>query len=197
MKHLLLFESFLNPLHESTHKIHSLDQTIVLVSEWVINHIQTHNEYGQGSTFRKGISDGQILDWTRRAVSHKHIGEGGAFPLRVPQIGYNLVLPYNEALSLPDAEELTTEKTERGAKITVPLIRTSAPKEEFETDLLTLIIRPSNPQYLPPDLKDNPEILERIDQGKCHSLLTAFPGDPDIPPASQWQGKWAVVVPGS
>jgi hypothetical protein len=39
------------------------------------------------------------------------------------------------------------------------------------------------------------EVMEKIEEGKCYSLLTAFPGDPDIPKASEWNGMYAVVVP--
>ena len=34
-----------------------------------------------------------------------------------------------------------------------------------------------------------------IENGKVYSLLTAFPGNPNIPPASEWNGEYAVIVP--
>jgi len=60
-----------------------------------------------------------------------------------------------------------------------------------------LVIRKSNPQFLPDDVKDNEEIKKKIEEGKCYSLLTAFPGNPDIPKASEWGSKYAVIIPDS
>ena len=40
------------------------------------------------------------------------------------------------------------------------------------------------------------EIVKKIEEGKCYSLLTAFLGNPDIPRASEWNGKFAVIIPG-
>ena len=34
-----------------------------------------------------------------------------------------------------------------------------------------------------------------IKNGNVYSLLTAFPGNPNIPPASEWNGQYAVIVP--
>jgi hypothetical protein len=63
-------------------------------------------------------------------------------------------------------------------------------------DRISLIIRKSNPQFLPDDVKTDDEIAKKIEEGKCYSLLTAFPGNPDIPRASEWNGKFAVIIPG-
>lgn len=53
-------------------------------------------------------------------------------------------------------------------------------------------------------MKENEEVLSKINEGKCFSLLTAFPGDPNIPRASEWSvtnddgqqvKKFAVILP--
>jgi hypothetical protein len=58
-----------------------------------------------------------------------------------------------------------------------------------------LVIRKSNPQFLPDDVKEDEELLNKINDGKVYSLLTAFPGNPNIPRASEWNGQYAVVEP--
>ena len=89
----------------------------------------------------------------------------------------------------------TTIKKEGNNEIEVPLIKTSETADKFSTDRLTLIIRKSNPNFLPDDVKEDTELLDKINQGKVYSLLTAFPGNPDIPKASEWNGRFAVIVP--
>jgi hypothetical protein len=98
-------------------------------------------------------------------------------------------------MDLEEAAESSTEKKEGPNTITVPRVQTTQPLSDFSTDDLTFIVRPSNPQFLPEDVKMDPEVMKKIEEGKCYSLLTAFPGDPDIPKASEWNGMYAVVVP--
>ena len=43
--------------------------------------------------------------------------------------------------------------------------------------------------------KEDEEILNKLSDGKVYSLLTAFPGNPNIPRTSEWNGQYAVVVP--
>lgn len=182
-------------LTESTDKLSSPDGTIVLISDWVKSHIKDHNDFGAGSVFRDGITDEEIASFVNEIISNQELGEGGPFELQVPNIGYNLVLPYDEAKNLQDAEESSTLKKEGKNEIEVPLFKTSQSENDFVTDKLTLVIRKSNPQFLPDDVKDNSELLDKINEGKVYSLLTAFPGNPNIPRASEWNGQYAVVVP--
>ena len=51
------------------------------------------------------------------------------------------------------------------------------------------------PNFLPEDVKEDGDIMNMINQGKVYSLLTAFPGNPNIPRASEWNGQFAVIVP--
>ena len=180
---------------ESTDKMQANDGSVVLVSDYVKNHIKDHNKFGSGSTFKEGITDDEILSYVSNVINNNELGEGGAFEIEVPGIGYDLVLPYEEAVNLDGAKETTTMKKEGKNDVVVPLIYTSQSSDDFTTDKLTLIIRKSNPQFLPDDVKEDSEVLELINQGKVYSLLTAFPGNPNIPRASEWGNKFAVVVP--
>lgn len=175
-------------IQETTQKV-KVGPNLLLVDSRTLDHIATHNEIGIGSVFAKGV------DVTKVWNQLKFGGEGGAYTVPVPNAGYNLVLPIDKAKALPDAQETSVEKDERGTKIEVPAIKTSAPLAKFATDQVTFIIRPSNPDFLEPDLKQDPEIMSAIENGTAFSLLTAFPGDPNIPPASQWNGQFAVILP--
>ena len=196
MNHVTSFDKFLSEskINESTDLIGSSNGNLIIVSDYVKNHIKEHNELGAGSIFKKGITEMEILNMIERIKNEVNPSQS-AYQIKVPRIGYNLVLPYDEAMSLEEAVESATEKKEGTNTITVPLVQTIQPLSDFSTDDLTLIVRPSNPQFLPEDVKMDPEVMKKIEEGKCYSLLTAFPGDPDIPKASEWNGMYAVVVP--
>lgn len=180
---------------ESTDKVETPNGDIILVSDYVKNHIKEHNKFGTGSTFKEGITDEEINSFINMVLENNEIGDGGAFEIEIPNIGYDLVKPYEEAISYDDAKETTTIKKEGPNEIEVPLVYTSQSADDFATNRLTLVIRPSNPQFLPDDVKEDEDILRMINDGKVYSLLTAFPGDPNIPRASEWNGQFAVVVP--
>ena len=180
---------------ESTDKITTKNDEIILVSDWVKNHIKEHNQFGTGSVFIEGITDEDINSFVNMVIENNELGEGGAFEIEVPKIGFDLVKPYDEAMSYDNNKESTTIKKEGNNEIEVPLIKTSETADKFLTDRLTLIIRKSNPNFLPDDVKEDTELLDKISQGKVYSLLTAFPGNPNIPKASEWNGRFAVIVP--
>jgi hypothetical protein len=182
-------------LVESTEKISNNNGEIVLISDYVKNHIKEHNQFGMGSTFREGITDKEISSYVKEVVSSNELGEGGLFELNVPNVGFDLVLPYVEAKYLDDAEETFAIKKEGKNEIEVPLIKTSQSENDFKTNRVTLVIRKSSQQFLPDDVKENEEILEKINDGKVYSLITAFPGNPNIPRVSEWNGEYAIVVP--
>jgi hypothetical protein len=180
---------------ESTDKIQTSNGGVILVSDYVKNHIKDHNQFGSGSVFKEGITDEDINSFVNMVIDNYELGEGGAFEIEVPGIGFDLVKPYDEAMSYDNAEESTTIKREGPNEIEVPLVRTSQSEDDFMSDRLTLIIRPSNPNFLPEDVKEDGDIMNMINQGKVYSLLTAFPGNPNIPRASEWDGQFAVIVP--
>ena len=178
-------------LTEATDKI-PVKAGHVLFSDWAKDHIAEHNKPGIGSVFSNNVNIENLISIIETLPVQ---GQGGPYTTKVPGIGYNLVIPYEEAKSLPDAQETTVEKQDRGQKFNVPAFKTSAPISQFKTDILTLIIVPSNPQYLPDDVKQDKEILNSIQRKESYSIVTAFPGDPNIPPVSQWNNKYAVVIP--
>jgi hypothetical protein len=194
-----LEESYLKSkklIKEETNEVEGNDGIVILISDYVKKHIMEHNKPGLGSVFKKGISESDILMMSQNVVK-KVSGDGGAYELKVSGIGYDLVLPIEQAKSLKDSKESTVEKQEGPNKVTVPAISTSESINKFSTDSISLIIRKSNPQYLPDDVKNSENILTKIKEGKCYSLLTAFPGNPDIPKVSEWNGKFAVIIPES
>ena len=182
-------------INESTDKIQTFNGEVILISDYVKNHIKDHNQFGSGSVFKEGITDEDINSFVNMVIENNELGDGGAFEIEVPGIGFDLVKPYDEAMSYDNAEESTTIKREGPNEIEVPLVRTSQSEDDFMSDRLTLIIRPSNPNFLPEDVKEDGDILNMINQGKVYSLLTAFPGNPNIPRASEWGGQFAVIVP--
>ena len=164
----------------------------VLLSQWAIKHITAHNDIGTGSVFARGVDERTLIKLIQNTPVK---GQGGLYTMKASNVGYNLVLPIEEAMRLPRATQTTVQKEERGKKITVPAVQTTAPLRDFSTNQISLVIRPSNPQFLPDDAKGVKAILSDVKAGRSYSLLTAFPGDPNIPPASQWGGKYAVIIP--
>ena len=164
----------------------------VLLSQWAVKHITAHNDIGTGSVFARGIDERTLIKLIQKAPVK---GQGGLYTMKASNVGYNLVLPIEKALQLPNAVETTVQKEERGKKITVPAIQTSASLRDFSTNQISLVIRPSNSKFLPDDAKSVKAILSDVKSGRSYSLLTAFPGDPNIPPSSQWGGKYAVILP--
>lgn len=164
----------------------------VLISKWALDHIMMHNEIGTGSVFSRGMDERTLINLIQKAPIK---GNGGLYTMKANGVGYDLVMPIEEALALPDAVQTEVVKEERGKKVVVPAVETSAPLRAFQTDVVTLIVRPSNPQFLPADAKRIPAILEDVRDGRSYSVLTAFPGDPDVPQSSQWGGRFAVIIP--
>jgi hypothetical protein len=182
-------------LTEATDQIPGKDGIVILVSDYAKKHIMEHNKPGMGSVFKTGVTEDEIVNMVKE-VAPKVSGDGGAYELNKPSIGYDLVLPIDKAKALKDAKEGEVEKQEGPNKVKVISITTSQPLSSFASNRISLIIRKSNPQFLPDDVKTDADITKKIEEGKCYSLLTAFPGNPDIPRASEWNGKFAVVIPG-
>ena len=144
-----------------------------------------HIKLGQGSIFAKSIEDvlklaQDTLDKTKDI--DKIANSTGTLTVKSPGIGYNLVLPIDKAKALPDAKESEIEKQEGPNKVKVPAITTTAPITQFKSDELTVIVRPK---------KDEAGVVIP----KEYIVLSAFPGDPNIPRVSEWEGKYAVIIP--
>lgn len=158
----------------------------VEVPSWLKGKLEdVHTKPGQGSIFSKSIDD--VLKLVQDALDKeddidKIANSTGTVTVKSPGIGYNLVLPIEKAKKLPGAKEGEVEKAEGPNKVTVPSVTTTAPLSQFTSDELTVIVRPKK------DEKGTVIPNEYI-------VLSAFPGDPTIPRASEWGGKYAVVIP--
>jgi hypothetical protein len=159
----------------------------VEVPTWLKGKLEdVHTKPGQGSIFAKSIDD--VLKLAQDALNKskdidKIANSTGTLTIKSPGIGYNLVLPIDKAKALPGAKESEVEKIEGPNKVKVPAITTTAPLTKFNSDELTIIVRPK---------KDESGTVIPNE----YIVLSAFPGDPSIPRASEWGGKYAVIIPG-
>ena len=187
----LLFENWRQfIISEATDLLQSKNGNTVIFSDWAKGHIERgHKEPGKGSIFSNFD-----LSLVNQAMNNIEIsGAGGVYTVSVPAVGYNLVLPMQEALALPGAEKVEVEKEEREI-VKVTGIVTSAPLSDFITDELSVVVRPTTDlQYVPDDVKD--QVASAVEEGRAYSILSAWPGRGDVPPASQWGDEWAVIIP--
>jgi hypothetical protein len=159
----------------------------VEVPTWLKDKLEdVHTKPGQGSIFAKSIGD--VLKLAQDTLDKskdidKIANSTGTLTVKSPGIGYNLVLPIEQAKKLPGAKEIEVEKIEGPNKIKVPAITTTAPLAQFKSDQLTIIVRPK---------KDESGTVIPNE----YIVLSAFPGDPSIPRASEWDNKYAVIIPG-
>jgi len=159
----------------------------VEVPEWLKGKLaDVHSKPGQGSIFAKPIDTvmktvQQIVDGAKNI--DQVANSTGTLTVSSPGIGYNLVLPMAQALKLPGAKQGQVEKVEGPNKIKVPSVTTTAPLSQFTSNELTVIVRPK---------KDEAGAVIPNE----YIVLSAFPGDPDIPRASEWGSKFAVIIPG-
>jgi len=187
----LLLENWRKYLTEATDLLQSQNDNVIIFADWVKGHIERgHKEPGKGSIFAE-FDLGQVAE----AVSTIDVNPDQAvYTITVPNVGYNLVLPMDEALALPDAERTTATKEEREGEVTVPAIITSAPLETFLTDELSVVVRPTTSlEYVPEDAKE--QVAPAVEEGRAYSILSAWPGRGDVPPSSQWGEDWAVIIP--
>ena len=158
----------------------------VEVPTWLKDKLEdVHVKPGQGSIFSKPID--AVLKLSQDALDKesnidKIANSTGTLTIKSPGIGYNLVLPIEQAKKLPGAKESEVEKIEGPNKVKVPAITTTAPLTQFKSDELTIIVRPK---------KDEAGAVIPNE----YIVLSAFPGDPNIPRASEWGGKYAVIIP--
>jgi hypothetical protein len=183
MKKQILSEEF-----KRMQKLAGIITEAVEVPTWLKSKLEdVHTKPGQGSIFAKSIDD--ILKLAQDTLDKskdidKIANSTGTLTVKSPGIGYNLVLPIDKAKALPGAKESEVEKIEGPNKVKVPAITTTAPLTQFKSDELTIIVRPK---------KDESGAVIPNE----YIVLSAFPGDPSIPRASEWGGKYAVIIPGN
>jgi len=171
----------------------------VILPNFVKEHIAEHREIGKGSVFSPLLKQSDV-DKAVASISEKDFekeGGPGMVSLAIPNAGYNLVdTEENIKKEFPDAKKVMVTKMERGKEVQVPGYIVPAEKEEFATDTLNVVVRPTNPEFLPEDLKANESVMSDVEKGKSFSVLSSFPGNPDVPPASKWnESGHAVIIP--
>jgi hypothetical protein len=121
---------------------------------------------------------------------------GGVFTLEVPNIGYDLVDAPGKILKMySDAKRVKVEKEERGKPVMVTGYIVDALIDDFVTDKLSVVLRPTREvKYLPEDLQEDPVVTRAVENGKLMSVLSSWPGK-ETPPASQWGDTYAVIIP--
>ncbi len=160
----------------------------VEVPAWLKGKLEdVHVKPGQGSIFAKSVDEilklaQNLLDKTNPKELDRIANSTGTLTMNVPGAGYNLVLPIEQAKKLPGAQASEVEKQEGPNKVKVPAITTTAPLTQFNTNELTVIVRPK---------KDESGTVIPNE----YIVLSVFPGDPDIPRASEWNSKYAVIIP--
>jgi hypothetical protein len=158
----------------------------VLFPDWLITKLNdVHTKVGQGSIFAMDIN--KVVEIAKQVVGKEQnieqiANSTGTISTQVNGAGYDLVLPMEKAKTLPNAQTTTTNKVEGPTTLEVPAVKTSAPLQSFKTNQLTIIVRP---------MKN--EAGEVIPNG--YIILSVFPGNPNIPRISEWDGQYAVIIP--
>ena len=176
----------------------------VLLHKNTEGHIARHNKPGEGSVFSKDVK----LDDVKKAISEipEEFYEkgGGVHTTTVPNAGYNLVQKSSDIeKNHPNAKKIMVKKQvgydrKKNQPIMkeVPAYIIDGDKEDFKTDQLNVVVRPSNADFMDDEVKNNPNVKKDLDGGKSYSVLSSFPGDPDVPPAQEWEKSGhAIIIP--
>jgi len=170
----------------------------VILSDFTKKHISEHQSQGKGSIFNPKInmSEIRIAIASISASNFNKKGGPGLVTLKIKNAGYNLVEKAKDIERKYNViSKGTTNKLEGKSKIQVPIYTIKGSLKKFKTNQFTVVIRPSNPEYMPENLKQDKGIIRDLQNGKSFSVLTAFPGDPNIPKASEWSSSgYAIIV---
>lgn len=172
----------------------------VILSDFTKKHILEHARPGKGSVFGNvSLSDVRKAVSKISSANFRKEGGPGLVTLNIKNAGYNLVETSAEIEKKYGViKKVEVTKLERNDKIKVPAYIVNNSLNQFQTNLFTVIIRPSNPDYLPEPLKKDTGVQQDIQSGKSFSVLTAFPGDPNVPVTSEWKNSGhAIIIPDS
>ena len=167
------------------------NSTIHFLNRLIDKTKRVHSKAGQGSIFSMPID--KVFEKVKEiAASASNVDEiansTGVLSVKVPNIGYDLVVPVVNGKPMHKGKPLqgqitTTQKEEGPNTIDVPAIITSEPIESFATDQLTVIIRPMKNQ--------EGQVLPNE-----YIILSVFPGSTGADKrASEWDGEYMVVIP--
>tara|TARA_R100000908_G_C3739658_1_gene136531 strand:- start:45 stop:920 length:876 start_codon:yes stop_codon:yes gene_type:complete len=193
--------------------IETSDGKVVIFSQWAKSHIEDgHKDPGKGSVFAdfnlglissklQGIS---LLPSEESTISSPEVDSEvdssdpskSVYEIEVSNVGYDLVIPNDEAARLPDARQTEVEKEDRNGPIKVNAYLTSAPLESFMTSTMSIVIRPTDQiKFVPETIASDERIAAAIERGELYSVISSWPGRGNVPPASQWGDDWAVILP--
>jgi hypothetical protein len=176
----------------------------VLLAKGTADHIARHNKPGEGSVFSDDVSMDDIQNAISKIPEEFYENGGGIHTTTVPNAGYNLVQKSSDIeKDHPNAKKIMVKKRvgydrEKNEPIMkeVPAYIIDGDKEDFKTDQLNVVVRPSNPDFMSDELKNNSDVKNDLEGGKSHSVLSSFPGDPDVPPAQDWEDSGhAIIIP--
>ena len=176
----------------------------VLLAKGTREHIARHNKPGEGSVFSDEISMDDVQNAIGEIPEEFYEKGGGVHTTTVPNAGFNLVQKASDIeKNHPNAKKIKVKKQvgydrEKNEPIMkeVDAYVIDADKEEFATDQLNVVVRPSNPDFMDDELKNDSDVQQDLKDGKSHSVLTSFPGDPDVPPAGDWEESGhAIIIP--
>ena len=176
----------------------------VLLAKGTREHIARHNKPGEGSVFSDKISIDDVQGAIGEIPEEFYEKGGGVHTTTVPNAGFNLVQKASDIeKNHPNAKKIKVKKQigydrEKNKPIMkeVDAYIIDADKEEFSTDQLNVIVRPSNSDFMDDELKSDSDVQQDLKDGKSHSVLTSFPGDPDVPPAQNWEESGhAIIIP--
>lgn len=185
----------------------------VLLGNQTFKHILTHAKPGKGSVFSGEVKQQDIADAIAKIPASFYEGGGGAYEIKVPNAGADLVkktsdilkkYPNAKKISVPKQEgvEMEDGKPKRGADgnvipkfVNVNAYVVDDDLDSFSSDVMTVIARPANPQFLPPEAKEHKGFSGAVEAKKGFAVLTAFPGKSDVPKASDWGDDYAVIIP--
>jgi hypothetical protein len=195
MRHLIQLVESAQQLTEATDIVVAPNAgTVILFSDYTKEHIlKTHSEPGKGSIF---ASD-PIPKIQKTLTGIIPLAGTVAYTKQFTGIGYDLVVTAQTAEKY-QGDMIQTQKTNNGVSVTVPAKLISEPLKTFSTDMLTIILLQTDVSVLNKyhaDVKNDQSVLQAIEAGKCFHVATAYPGNPHIPPASEWNGKYVVLIP--
>ena len=169
--------------------------SVIHFMNWLVDKTnRVHSKPGQGSIF--AMPTEQVVEKVKEvASSAKNVSEiangTGDLSVKIPGIGYDLVARVVNGKPLdpkgnPIEGQLTTVEKEEGRdKVKVKAVKTNRPVSDFETDDLTIIIRPMK--------NKEGEVIPNE-----YIILSAFPGTTGADKrASEWGNEYVVVLPQS
>jgi hypothetical protein len=216
-------ETISDPKGGEHHVVQAGGGNSVFMGSHTAKHIKEHNKPGKGSVFAKGADVDAILDTVSSKVPEDFFSKGGGvFTMKVPgkPVGKDLVQKTEDIRKKhPNALEIKIEKQEgvvmeddpdnpgkkrpkkgKDGKPIPNMISVSAfvlddkdDGSEYDTNEVNVVMRPANPQFLPEEAQG--AMKGAIADKKGFAVLTAFPGNPDVPKTSDWKDDWAVIIP--